>query len=68
MFSTAHHIASRQNELFSASVRDEFGASLVSEVFEPMIEDVSALQRLNDHYQNTVYEVDSITEQLRSIS
>lgn len=53
--------------IFKELVRDEVGQSIVVHVHEPFLEEVKALQQLEELYKQRVAEIDQITEELRAI-
>lgn len=52
---------------FKDLIRDEFGHSIVVHVHEPLLEEVRALQLLEEYFVHRVAEIDHITEELRAI-
>lgn len=67
MFDDLYYSTSQQMSVFSDTVRDQFGQSMISDVFEPIQQEINGLQQLDDHLQNTFREVDSLFAELRSI-
>ena len=67
MFDDIFNITSRNMEAFSGAVRDHFGQSIISDVFEPILDDISHLQQMEIFFQEKVLEMDNITEELKSI-
>lgn len=61
------NLTSLHMERFSDSVRDQFGQSIITDVFEPMLQDIFSLQQLSDLFQTRVAEIDQLTGELRSI-
>ncbi len=61
------NLTSLHMERFSDSVRDQFGQSIITDVFEPMLQDIFSLQQLSDLFQTRVVEIDQLTGELRSI-
>ena len=61
------NLTSLHMERFSDSVRDQFGQSIIKDVFEPMLQDIFSLQQLSDLFQTRVVEIDQLTGELRSI-
>lgn len=59
---TSHHMVN-----FSDTVRDEFGQSIVSEVFEPILQEISGLQQVGELFQTRAAEIDQLTGELQSI-
>jgi hypothetical protein len=67
MFEDVSSLAASQMGMFSDLVRDEFGQSILTDVFEPILQDISCLQELDEYYQKRVMEIDQLTDELRSI-
>lgn len=60
-------LTSQQMEGFSETIRDEFGQSIVVDVFEPILQEIAGLQQLNESFQSEICKIDQLTEELRSI-
>jgi hypothetical protein len=67
MFDDLFNVTSQQMGKFSDTVRDEFGQSIVSEVFEPLLQDISGLQQMGELFQTRAAEIDQLTGELQSI-
>ena len=67
MFDDVLNTTVQHKEIFSDTVKDEVGRSIVTEVFEPIIEDMAHLQDLEEHFKSRAAEIDQITEELQSI-
>ena len=67
MFDDLFSLTSQHMGRFSAAVRDQFGQSIISDVFEPMLQDISGLKQLGELFQTRVAEIDQLTGELRSI-
>ncbi len=67
MFADLFGLTSQQMGKFSDTVRDQFGQSIVSDVFEPILQDISGLQQLGEFYQARVMEINQLTVELKSI-
>ena len=67
MFDDLFNITSQQMGKFSDTVRDEFGQSIVSDVFEPLLQDISNLQQMEELFLTRVVEIDQLTGELQSI-
>lgn len=67
MFEDVCSLATNQMGLFNDSVKDEFGRSILSDVFEPILQDISCLQDLDEYFQKRTMEIDQLTDELRSI-
>jgi hypothetical protein len=67
MFDDLLILTSQHMGKFSEAVRDQFGQSIVSDVFELLLQDISALQQMGELFQTRVAEIDQLTEELQSI-
>jgi len=67
MFEEGHGMLANAMNQFSQSVRDEFGASIINEVFEPMITESESLIRMSEEAKRSIYMVDSLLTEARSI-
>ncbi|EPB0854877.1 hypothetical protein ACRARS_001739 [Yersinia enterocolitica] len=67
MFDDVFATAACQLGRFSDTVSDPFGQSIITDVFEPMLQDISALQQLNALYQTQTLEIAKVTSELQSI-
>jgi len=67
MLDDLFNVTSQQMGKFSDTVRDEFGQSIVSDVFEPLLQDISGLQQMGELFQTRAAEIDQLTGELQSI-
>jgi hypothetical protein len=67
MFDDLFSATSQQMGRFFDTVRDEFGQSIVSDVFEPLLQDISGLQQMGENFQTRTAEIDQLTEELQSV-
>ena len=67
MFDDLFNVTSQQMGKFSDTVRDQFGQSIVSDVFEPLLQDISGLQEMGELFQARAAEIDQLTRELQSI-
>ncbi|MDD7984706.1 hypothetical protein PQO01_07060 [Lentisphaera marina] len=67
MFDDLFNRTAQQMSKFSSTVRDEFGQSIVSDVYEPFLQDISGLQQMTELFQARIAEIDQLTEELQSI-
>lgn len=67
MFDDLFNLTSQQMGKFSDTVRDEFGQSIISDVFEPLLQEISGLQQMGELFQTSVAEIDQLTGELQSI-
>lgn len=67
MFDDLFNVTSQHMGKFSDTVRDEFGQSIVSDIFEPLLQDISGLQQMGKLFQARVAEIDQLTGELQSI-
>lgn len=67
MFDDLFNVTSQQMDKFSYTVRDEFGQSIISDVFEPLLQDISGLQQMVELFQTRTAEIDQLTGELQSI-
>jgi hypothetical protein len=67
MFDDLFNVTSQQMGKFCDTVRDEFGQSIVLDVFEPLLQDISGLQQMGEFFQARAAEIDQLTGELQSI-
>jgi len=67
MFDDLFNMTLQQMGKFSDTVRDEFGQSIISEVFEPLLQDISGLRQMGELFQIRAAEIDQLTGELQSI-
>ncbi len=67
MFNDLFSLTLQHMGRFSDTVRDQFGQSIVTDVFEPMLQDISGLQQLCELFQVRIAEIDQLTGELRTI-
>lgn len=67
MFDDLFNVTSQQMGKFSDTVRDEFGQSIISDVFEPLLQDISSLQQMGELFQTRSAEIEQVTRELQSI-
>ena len=67
MFDDLFNVTSQQMGKFSDTVRDEFGQSIISDVFEPLLQDISGLQQKGELFQTRAAEINQLTGELQSI-
>lgn len=67
MFDDLFNVTSQQMGKFSDTVRDEFGQSVVSDVFGLLLQDISGLQQMGELFQARAAEIDQLTGELQSI-
>jgi protoporphyrinogen oxidase len=67
MFDDIFSLTSQHMGKFSDTVRDQFGQSIISDVFEPMLQEISGLQHVGELFQISAAEIDQLTVELRSI-
>lgn len=53
--------------LFKDTVRDSFGYSIINDVYEPIMNEIKSLQRLDDHFRQKANEINRLLEQTKSI-
>lgn len=67
MFESLLHVNSKYMSDFSDNVSDQFGQSIISDVFEPIMREIIGLQQMGELFQSGVAEIDQLTEELKSI-
>ncbi len=67
MFDDLFNVTLQQMGKFSDTVRDEFGQYIVSDVFEPILQDISGLQQMGELFQTQAAEIDQLTGELQLI-
>jgi hypothetical protein len=67
MFDDLFNVTSQHMGKFADTVRDEFSQSIVSDVFEPLLQDISGLRQMGELFQTRAAEIDLLTGELRSI-
>lgn len=67
MFDDLFNVTSQQMGNFSDTVRDEFGQSIISDVFEPLLQDIFSLQKMGELFQARAVEIDQLNAELQLI-
>ncbi|MDM1782889.1 MULTISPECIES: hypothetical protein [Acinetobacter] len=67
MFDDLFNVTSQQMGNFSDTVKDEFGQSIISDVFEPFLQDISSLQQMGELFQARAFEIDQLSAELQLI-
>jgi len=67
MFEDVFNNITLQKLMFSETVRDEFGNSILTDVFEPILNEICSLQQLDELFQSKIIEIDQLTEEIKSI-
>ncbi len=67
MYDDIFNLASQYMGRFSDTVRDRFGQSIISDVFEPMLQDISSLRQMEEFFRARAAEIDRLSEELRYI-
>jgi len=67
MFEDIRNSAAGSMNAFSEGVRDEFGMSILRDVFEPMLAEIAGLIQMNENMEKAISEINQVTEDLQSI-
>lgn len=67
MFDDLFGATSQHMNKFYDTVRDQFGQSIISDVFEPLLQEISGLQQMGDLFQARAIEIDQVIVELQSI-
>ena len=67
MLNDLFNITSQQMSNFSDTVRDAFGQSIISDVFEPLLQNIFYLQQMQESFLTKSATIDRFIEELRSI-
>ena len=67
MFDNALGMATRCVEDFSGVVRDSFGASIITDVLEPILKELDSLRAFNEAFQQQAINIDRVLEDARTI-
>ena len=67
MFDEAFGMATRSTEEFCDGVRDSFGASMRTDVLDPILKEIDALREFNQEFQRQSLRIDQLLEQTRQI-
>jgi len=67
MFDDLFNVTLQQMGNFSDTVRDEFGQSIISDVFEPLLQDIFSLQKMGELFQARAVEIDQLNAELQLI-
>ena len=67
MFDDLLHVTSRQMGLFSVTIRDEFGQSIITDVFEPLLEDIYGLQQMGELFETRATEINQLIGELQLV-
>lgn len=67
MFEDLFSLTSQHKDKFSDTVRDQFGKSIISEIFEPMLQEISGLQHVEEFFRARAAEIDRTIEETRDL-
>ena len=67
MFDDIYGIARQCAENFSSGVHDAFGASIVTNVLDPIINELASLRSLNEEFNRLSLEIDQVLQEVRSL-
>lgn len=67
MFSAVQQTICIAQIQFADNVRDQFGLSLVTEVYEPYRGEVAALEQMDSEMEQTLSEIDRLIDEARLI-
>ena len=68
MFDDVFGMVERCTETFRAGVRDAFGASIISDVLDPIRNEIGLLRAFNETYQSEALSIGQVLEEARSIT
>ena len=54
-------------EDFRSGVRDSFGASIMTDVLEPILMEIDSLRAFNEEFQRHAFNIDQVLEEARAI-
>ena len=54
-------------ENFRGGVRDSFGASIMTDVLEPILMEIDSLRAFNEEFKRQAFNIDQILEEARAI-
>ena len=67
MFDDLFSLTSQQMGKFSDTVKDQFGQSIILDVFEPLLKEISGLQQMEELFHARAIEIDQLIGEIRSI-
>jgi hypothetical protein len=67
MFDDVYGMAGRCAENFRSSVRDSFGASILSDVLDPICNEIGMLRAFQDDYQRQSLHIQQALQEARSL-
>lgn len=67
VYNELYRLAALNTESFRDGVRDSFGASIIADALEPILNEINSLQCFNEEFQRQAINVDSIIEKVRTI-
>ena len=67
MFDNTLRMATLCAENFRDGVRDSFGASMISDVLDPILKEIDSLREFNEEFQRQALDIDRVLEQARTI-
>jgi hypothetical protein len=66
-FTDISSFVASQRDRFQEMVRDQFGASIIEDVFEPILGESKTLDSLNENIAKTSFETDQIIAEARGL-
>ena len=67
VFDDAFGMISVCTEDFRCGVRDTFGASIITDVLEPILMEIDSLRAFNEEFQRHSLNIDQVLEEARAI-
>lgn len=67
MFVDIYQLCARSLQDFSDSVRDDFGNSVVQEVYQPLLTEIVGLMQMQEHMEQVFGELRQLNEELKAI-
>jgi len=67
MFDDVFGAATLCTENFRGGVRDSFGASMIADTLDPILQEIDSLRYVNEEFQREMRNIDRVLEEARRI-
>lgn len=67
MFDDILKTATLCTENFRGGVRDSFGASIIADALDPILNEINSLRHFNEEFQRQAHNIDRVFEEARTI-
>lgn len=67
MFREVNGFISHSKFHFQSNVQDQFGQSIINDIYDPILNEVSALEQMEEESERQISDINKLLEEARSI-